>query len=188
MHNTISSPCNAIENVILPKCHYNTPTGNIYQEKSWSNMHPPPLIQETERISQASHHKTEREYWQTQCTRYAFSTSKPSTPLLRKGQGNVRLLRTAFSFLLYILFMLCKRTCSKHQQYFWISASAARAKMLEWKTIKEGFQNCIAKIHETLIPNFAVHTHPREASSNNICFIYCSDQTKRACIFYKHYY
>lgn len=150
-HNIFSMQCN--RTFYLTQSAITTlPQETFIKERAGATCTSSPLIQETERISQASHHKTEREYWQTQCTRYAFSTSKPSTPLLRKGQGNVKLLRTAFSFLLCILFMLCRRTCSKHQQYFWISASAARAKMFEWKTIKEGFQNCVAKIRNKQFP------------------------------------
>ncbi len=185
MHNTISSPCNAIENVILPKCHYNTPTGNIYQGKSWSNMHPPS-------------YRRQRESVRPHITRLRENTDRLNVQDTLSAQVNQALLswekvREMWDSweplsVFYCTFYSCcaKEPAASTSNIF--ESQLLRLEMFKWKTIKEGFQNCIAKIHETLIPNFAVHRHPREASSNNICFIYCSDQTKRACIFYKHYY
>lgn len=146
MRNTISSPCNAIEHFILPKVPWQNSHRKHLSRKDLG-QHAPPLLS-YRKISRAciqshSHHKTENTDRLDVQGMVPAQVNQQSSP--EKRSGKCETLENRFQFLLYISFMLCKSStsCSKPHQYFWISASAARAKVLEWKTIKVGFQDCV---------------------------------------------
>ncbi len=136
-----------------PKCHYNPPTGNIYEGKSWGNMHL--HRSHTGDGENQSDSLTSHEYQQTQWTRYGFSTSQ----LWRTGQGNVKLLRKEPAAICLNLSFCCS------SEDDWMKNYQRRISESRGKNIlNTNSQFCCSQ------------THPREASSNNICFIYCSDQ------------